>query len=79
MFPSTSKFARRGVGNGNRRAIQPEPTDALPGTEEKVRILEERARRGQSLWHPLDAAIDGSHLAARLASKRCGEIILSVA
>lgn len=65
LYPSTSKFARRGVGNNNKGAELPEPTDALPGTPEKVVVLEERARLGQCLWHPLDARLDGSHLAAR--------------
>jgi len=65
LYPSTSKFARRGVGNGNRVVETPEPTDALPGTPEKIEVLEERARRGQALWHPLDARLDGSHIAAR--------------
>jgi hypothetical protein len=27
----------------------------LPGTPEKVAILEQRARLHQDLWHPLDA------------------------
>ena len=65
LYPSTSKFARRGVGVGNRRSVLPEPTNALPGTPEKVAVLEERARMGQCLWHPLDARLDGSHVAAR--------------
>jgi hypothetical protein len=65
-YPSTSKFARRGVGNTNRKGDMPEPTDALPGTPEKVLVLEERARNNQCLWHPLDARLDGTHLAARL-------------
>lgn len=30
------------------------PTTALPGTEEKVNVLAERARLGETLWHPLD-------------------------
>lgn len=60
-FPSTSKFARRGVGNFNRRSkLPPYPTDALPGTVQKVAALEERARLGVSLWHPLDATVAGS-------------------
>ena len=55
-YPSTSKFARRGIGNFNGRAEPPaEPTDALPGTPEKVAVLERRARLRQSLWHPDDA------------------------
>jgi hypothetical protein len=61
LFPSTSKFARRGVGNFNRRAKLPScPTAALPGTQEKVAVLEERALLGVSLWHPLDATIETS-------------------
>jgi hypothetical protein len=31
------------------------PTSAPPGSPEKVRVLEERAALGVSLWHPLDA------------------------
>ena len=31
-----------------------QPTDALPGTEEKIRILTERASRGEALFHPKD-------------------------
>jgi hypothetical protein len=31
-----------------------EPTDALPGTERKIRILIERARRKEPLFHTLD-------------------------
>jgi hypothetical protein len=29
-------------------------TRALPGTEEKVRVLAERLQNGQPLWHPND-------------------------
>jgi hypothetical protein len=31
-----------------------EPTPALPGTEEKVTVLADRARRGLPLWHSSD-------------------------
>ncbi|MFM7152440.1 MAG: hypothetical protein ACKO23_21645 [Gemmataceae bacterium] len=58
QFPSTSKYARRGLGNGCRRpALADRPTNALPGTEEKLRVLEDRASRGLSLWHPQDAGL----------------------
>jgi hypothetical protein len=40
--------------------LPPGPTSALPGTEEKVRILAERRRLGVSLWHPLDARLPGA-------------------
>ena len=60
LYPSTSKFARRGVKDFNGRARLPEPTDALPGTPAKVAVLELRARLGQQLWHPLDARLSRS-------------------
>ena len=31
-----------------------EPTAALPGTPEKIAVLQERAGRGLALWHPED-------------------------
>ncbi len=58
-YPSTSKFAKRGVGNGNGMAPLPSsPTGARPGSPEKVAILEQRARQRQALWHPQDAPMD---------------------
>src|SRR5262245_37917882 len=60
QYPSTSKYARRGVGNFTGNApIAPEPTTAAPGTPEKMMVLEERARLKQALWHPLDAKYAG--------------------
>jgi hypothetical protein len=35
-------------------ALPDEPTDALPGTEEKVLAMIQRAARRQQLFHPLD-------------------------
>lgn len=29
-------------------------TPAIPGSEEKIAVLEQRALRGESLWHPDD-------------------------
>lgn len=55
LYPSTSKYARRGVPNFTGRARPCEPTDALPGTPEKVLVLERRAALGQEMHHPLDA------------------------
>lgn len=46
---------RRGVGNGNHRRPLPEPTDARPGTPEKLAVLAHRAVAGNELWHPDDA------------------------
>jgi hypothetical protein len=58
LFPSTSKYARRGVGNFIGRTPLPVPTRARPGTPEKVAVLAERAHNHQSLWHPADAPMD---------------------
>jgi hypothetical protein len=60
LYPSTSKYARRGVGNFNGNApLAPIPTTAAPGTAEKLEVLAQRARNRQALWHPLDAISDG--------------------
>ena len=57
-YPSTSKFAHRGVGDFNGRAVlPPAPTEALPGSAEKLAILEERASQRLALWHPEDAPL----------------------
>jgi len=58
LYPSTSKFARRGVANFNGAAPEPEaPTEAPPGSEEKIRVLMERAANKEALWHPDDVTV----------------------
>jgi hypothetical protein len=58
-YPSTSKYAHRGIGNFNGQSeVLPTPTRALPGTPEKVAVLERRAMLRQCLWHPCDAPMD---------------------
>jgi len=60
MFPSTSKYARRGVGNFSGNAPLPAaPTTAAPGTPEKLAVLEQRAKLKQALFHPADARFAG--------------------
>jgi hypothetical protein len=59
LYPSTSKFARRGLDDFNGRVpLPPAPTEAAPGSPEKVAVLMERARKRQALWHPDDAPRD---------------------
>lgn len=68
MYPSTSKFARRGISDftgGTSLAAQ--PTSAMPGSEEKVAILAERARLGLSLWHPGDATLERPATVSKVA------------
>lgn len=60
FYPSTSKFARRGVGNFNLNApLAPVPTTAPPGTPEKLAVLEHRARMKLAIFHPADARYEG--------------------
>jgi len=55
LYPSTSKYAVRGLGHRLGVPPQPgEPTEAAPGSRAKIRVLRERARRGEALFHPLD-------------------------
>jgi hypothetical protein len=55
LYPSTSKFARRGVGGGNvDRPPAPEATAARPGSAAKVAVMADRAAAGFALWHPND-------------------------
>lgn len=54
-YPVTSKFGRRGIGNGSH-GIKPasDPTNSPPGSDEKIAVLEARALRREHLWHPHD-------------------------
>lgn len=54
------------------------PTAALPGTEEKVKVLCERAQLGERLWHPQDGTWGnanpeeaGKQRVGRFASNEC--------
>lgn len=64
LYPSTSKYATRGVGNGCRNAPLPAtPTAARPGTPEKLAVIKERASLGLALFHPDDATLPATDLA----------------
>jgi hypothetical protein len=55
LYPSVSKYGRRGVGNDNAgQTLDPEPTTARPGSAEKKAVLARRAANGWALFHPLD-------------------------
>jgi hypothetical protein len=59
-YPSTSKYARRGLGNFNgNRPLPDRPTAAAPGTPEKLAVIEHRANLRQALFHPYDAKYAG--------------------
>ncbi len=79
QYPSTSKFAQRGVDDFNGRApLPPTPTSALPGTPEKVAVLMERARLKQALWHPLDARLEDAALPSEDVSLPAARALLQV-
>jgi hypothetical protein len=56
LHPSGSKHAGQGVGRRGSGQL-PQPTSALPGTDEKVAVMVVRARLGQALFHPDDAGM----------------------
>lgn len=56
MYPvSTSRWAKRGVGNTTGdRGTPPAPTRETPGSEAKLLVLIARAEMGYALHHPDD-------------------------
>jgi hypothetical protein len=57
LYPITSKFARRSYADFHRQAPLPEPTTLEPGSPEKLDALCDRARLGQSLFHPAEPCV----------------------
>jgi hypothetical protein len=54
---SVLEAIKMGIWDYEPRAVesgQYDPADAMPGTEEKLTILAERAQRGLPLWHSSD-------------------------
>lgn len=54
LYPSKSKFARRGLGNSGRGKPASAPTDAPPGSRDKMAVMHQRLLRGESLFHQDD-------------------------
>lgn len=65
MYPPLVTYTlRRGLESTNgseaqtyERPLPPLPTAALPGTEDKIDVMAERARQRQCIWHPDDPSI----------------------
>lgn len=58
-YPVSSIYAKRGIGNVTGGYVLPSaPTQAEPGTPEKLLVLESRALEGVSLFHPHDKPMD---------------------
>jgi hypothetical protein len=57
---------RRGLDNSGRERPLPPPTTALPGSPEKIAILQQRAAQGLELWHPDDERLDRRILRRRV-------------
>ena len=52
-----------------------EPTEAEPGTPEKILILSARALRGETLWHPADAPLPPKPIdTGRAVCRGCGRV-----
>jgi hypothetical protein len=73
LYPTTSKFGRRGPGNFFGQApMPPFPTSAMPGTPEKIALLMQRAQQRQQLFHPLDGAMAGNASEATYLARASG-------
>jgi len=59
LYPTTSKYGRRGPGVGKRGTMLPPfATSAVPGSPEKILVLTQRLEQGFVLWHPDDATLE---------------------
>lgn len=59
QYPPDPKHGRRYQDTSAKEAPLPDgPTSAPPISEEKVRVMMERARLRQQLFHPLDADVE---------------------
>lgn len=67
LYPSTSPYARRGVGGVNTVGPLPKPSNAHPGTEDKIALMMDRAEKGEQLHHPDEPALSPP---ARSAARR---------
>lgn len=72
LYPSTSKHANRGVGNGYRAVrLDTVVSDAPPGSEERLAVLERRAAAGLSLFHPDEPVAERRPSARPGVSRSC--------
>lgn len=51
-------FASNGITSDSIESRPFSATDAVPGTQEKIRVLVERIEKGLPLWHPADRSTD---------------------
>jgi hypothetical protein len=74
QYGPVSKFGRRGLGNHlkSKLPLPERATSAIPGSEEKIRILMERVAKGQQLFHPEDLRKDGFELPEQRDDTRNG-------
>jgi hypothetical protein len=75
LYPSTSKYARRGVGNFTGNApLPPVPTTAVPGSPEKLAVLEQRAKMKLAIFHPADARYEGDPRPIEFLKRQAAEV-----
>jgi hypothetical protein len=77
LYPSTSKYSRRGVPNFAGAAPLPAvPTTAAPGTPEKLKVLEQRAKALKALFHPADSRYAGDPRPAEWLAAQVSQHVL---
>lgn len=72
LHPSTSKYAKRGIGNGQNfdPPFPAQPTTHAPGTPGKLALLEQRAKDRVAIFHPADARFEGDALPVEFINKQ---------
>ena len=59
LYAASDSFgSERRASSYTVSATDPEPTDTLPGSPERVKVYEDRAQRGQKIFHPEDRGFD---------------------
>jgi hypothetical protein len=53
--PKTDRVRNTTNTNKAPRGLAPEPTLAMPGSAEKILVMQQRVAAGYELWHPEDA------------------------
>lgn len=57
-YVSGNPKAHRGVGNRAGESLPTAPTETPPKSPERLKVMMERAERGESVTHPRDKRLD---------------------
>lgn len=70
MSPELRAIIAKIDGSYRGRPIPTHPTTARPGSPAKVAVMALRQSRGEGLWHPDDAPMDGPDVAGVIIARK---------